>query len=153
MLSGALAACGASSHTPEAALHSYAQALREGKIDKAYGLMSAEFRGKHSKERFAEMVKNNEAEVEATSNRLSVEKGAVSSRAEVDFGTGEKLELLREGGSWKIATNPLNFYSQSTPRDTVRSFVRAYQFKRWDVMLRFVPSKYRENMTVEMVQK
>ncbi len=152
-LAGFFGACGGSSRTPEAALHSYAQALRDGKLDTAYRLMSAEFRGKHSKAQFKAMVKANAQEVEATSDRLAVEKGTISTTAELDFGTGETLMLRKERGAWKIVTNPLNFYSQATPRDTVRSFVRAYRFKRWDVMLRFVPSKYRENMTVEMVQK
>ncbi len=150
---GLLAGCGPASASPEAALHSYAQALREGKVGQAYGLMSAEFRAKHSREEFAAMIRNNKAEAEQTAERLSVEEGSVAIRAELKYGYDETLQLRKEAGSWKIATNPLMFYSQATPRDTVRSFVRAYTLKRWDVMLRFVPAKYRENMTVAMVEK
>lgn len=153
LLAGLLAACGPASHSPEAALHSYAQAIREGKVGQAYGLMSAEFRAKHSQEEFAAMLRDNAPEAEQTAERLSVEEGSVAIRAELSYGYDETLRMQKEGGSWKIVTNPLMFYSQATPRDTVRSFVRAYTHKRWDVMLRFVPSKYRENMTVEMIEK
>jgi hypothetical protein len=62
------------------------------------------------------------------------------------------MRLVKEEGEWRIASNPLAFYSQKTPRETVRSFVRAYTLKRWEVMLRFVPTSYRERMTVEMVK-
>ncbi len=150
---GVFVGCGPSSHSPEAALHSYAQALREGKVGQAYGLMSAEFRAKHSREDFAAMIRDNKLEAEQTAERLSVEEGSIAIRAELNYGYDEVLQMRKEGGLWKISTNPLMFYSQATPRDTVRSFVRAYTLKRWDIMLRFVPSKYRENMTVEMVKK
>ena len=43
----------------------------------------------------------------------------------------------------EIATNPLGFYDQSTPKAALRSFIRAYRLERWDIMLRFVPSSYR----------
>lgn len=152
-LSAATLACGPASHSPEAALHSYAQAIREGKVDQAYSLMSAEFRARHSREEFAKMLEDNEAEAEQTAQRLSVEEGMVAIRAELKYGFDETVEMRKEDGRWRIATNPLSFYSQATPRDTVRSFVRAYSLGRWDVMLRFVPKAYKERMTVEMVEK
>ncbi len=148
-----LLGCGAASHSPEAALHSYAQAIREGNVERAYSLMSADFRAQHSRKDFAKMLAENEAETEQTAQRLAVEEGVVAIRAELKYGYDETVELRKEAGGWKIATNPLAFYSQATPRDTVRSFVRAYSLKRWDVMLRFAPQEYRERMTVEMVEK
>ncbi len=63
------------------------------------------------------------------------------------------MKLRQEKGKWRIVSNPLAFYSQDSPRDAVRSFVRAYTLKRWDVMLRFVPAPYRERMTVAMVKE
>ena len=134
-------------------MHSYAQALREGKVDQAYGLMSAEFRAQHSRDAFAAMLRDNREETEQTAQRLSVEEGAVAIRAELHYGYDETVQLRKEGGEWRIASNPLSFYSQETPRDTVRSFVRAYTLKRWDVMLRFVPKAYQERMTVEMIKE
>jgi len=43
----------------------------------------------------------------------------------------------------------LDFYSQSTPRDALRSFVRAIERNRYDVILQFVPSEYRERMSAD----
>ena len=153
VLASLLLACGAASHSPEAALHSYAQALRVGDVDRAYQLMSAEFRAQHSRDDFAQMLKNNQDEVEQTALRLSVEEGSLAIRAELRYGYDESVRLRKESGEWRLVDNPLAFYSQATPRDAVRSFLRAYSLKRWDVMLRFVPKAYRERMTVEMVQK
>jgi len=99
------------------------------------------------------MLKDNHAEIDQTADRLAVEEGTVAVQAEFPYGYGEKVLLRKEGGHWRLASNPLSFYSQLTPRDTVRSFVRAYTLKRWDIMLRFVPEDYRKRMTVEMVQK
>ena len=98
-------------------MHSYAQALREGKVGQAYGLMSAEFRAKHSREDFAAMIRDNKLEAEQTAERLSVEEGSIAIRAELNYGYDEVLQMRKEGGLWKIST------------------------------------KYRENMTVEMVKK
>ena len=35
----------------------------------------------------------------------------------------------------------------------LRSFVRAFRAKRWDVMLQYVPADYRKEMTVETVRE
>ncbi len=99
------------------------------------------------------MLKEREQEVEQTADRLSVEKGAVTIGAELHYGDGEVVKLRQEQGKWRIVSNPLAFYSQDSPREAVRSFVRAYTLRRWDVMLRFVPAPYRERMTVEMVKE
>jgi hypothetical protein len=56
------------------------------------------------------------------------------------------MRLVQEDGRWKISTNPLGFYDQSSPKAALRSFIRAYRLERWDVMLRFVPNAYREKM-------
>src|SRR5690606_30632553 len=73
--------------------------------------------------------------------------------AEFRYGLGDTMRLVQEDGEWRIASNPIDFYSQATPRDALRSFVRAYELERWDVMLRFVPSKYRERMTVDKMRE
>jgi hypothetical protein len=44
-------------------------------------------------------------------------------------------------------------YDQSTPRAALRSFLRAVEAERYDVVLRFVPNRYRETMTVAKVRE
>ncbi len=56
------------------------------------------------------------------------------------------MRLVQEGGRWRIASNPLGFYDQSTPKSALRSFIRAYRLGRWDIMLRFVPTQYAQKM-------
>lgn len=146
-------ACGGAPQSPKSALHEYAEALRDENVSRAYSLMSAEFRGRHSEEEFARMLKDNREEARQTADRLALESSEMEVSAEFEYGLAEKMRLVQEGGSWRIASNPLAFYSQKTPQDAVRSFVRAYRLKRWEIMLRFVPKAYRERMTVEMVQK
>ncbi|MBL4634177.1 MAG: hypothetical protein JKY56_09905 [Kofleriaceae bacterium] len=146
-------ACGASAHTPNDALHEYAEALRVGDSGKAYSLMSAEFQSRYSRENFETMLSDNRAESEQTAHRLATQSSELVVSAEFEFGMDQPIRLVKQSGKWRIAGNPLDHYSQETPRDTVRSFVRAYKHKRWNIMLRFVPTKYRERMTVAMVQK
>jgi hypothetical protein len=108
--------------------------------------MSSGFRGKVSREDYVRMMRDNAREVDETAERLRGKKGNLEVSAEFEYGLGDKMLLVQEGGRWKIAANPLAFYDQSTPRNALRSFLRAYQLERWDMMLRFVPNAYREKM-------
>ena len=144
--------CGGAGRSPQAAVQEYAEALRGEQTREAYNLMSSDFRRRHTYKDFALMLKDNRKEAEQTAERLTLENSQVVISAEFDYGLDEHMRLVQEGGNWRIATNPLLFYSQKTPRDTVRSFVRAYTLKKWDVMLRLVPDAYKSRMTVEIVR-
>ncbi|MDW8251640.1 MAG: hypothetical protein RMJ98_20285 [Myxococcales bacterium] len=52
---------------------------------------------------------------------------------------GDELVLVYEHGRWRIDGEAIDFYGQSTPRQAVRSFLRAFERKRFDVLMRFVP--------------
>jgi hypothetical protein len=39
-----------------------------------------------------------------------------------------------------------------TPGETLRAFVLAYQHRRWDAMLGFVPEQYRDRLTVDQMR-
>ena len=148
-----LAACGARQQDPLDTVHAYSQALRSGDFDKAYGMMSEEYRAKHSKDDFVRMMKESGQEVAETAQMLSTQTREVQISAQFTFGLGDEMRFVQEDGEWRLASNPLGFYSQATPREALRSFLRAYSLKRWDVMLRFVPTKYRERMTVEKMKQ
>ncbi|MGH7752333.1 MAG: hypothetical protein ACREN5_05925, partial [Gemmatimonadales bacterium] len=62
-------------------------------------------------------------------------------------------DLVFEGGRWKLGHDPLDFYGQATPRDALRSFVRAVQRRRWDVVLRFVPQAWVGGTTAESLRR
>jgi hypothetical protein len=146
LLAAVLAAGCGGGKGPSQTLDRYGRALKNRDFGTAYDLMSSSFRGKVSREDYVRMMRDNVREVDETADRLRGKKGSLEVSAEFAYGLGDKMLLVQEGGRWRIATNPLGFYDQSTPRNTLRSFLRAYQLERWDVMLRFVPNAYREKM-------
>ena len=108
--------------------------------------MSSSFRNKVSREDYVRMMRDNPREVDETADRLRGRHGSIEVSAEFEYGLGDQMRLVQEDGHWTIATNPLSFYDQSSPKAALRSFLRAYRLERWDVMLRFVPNAYREKM-------
>ena len=108
--------------------------------------MSSSFRGKVSRDDYVRMMRDNPREVDETADRLRGKKGSLEVSAEFEYGLGDRMLLVQEDNEWRIAANPLGFYDQSTPRNALRGFLRAYNLERWDVMLRFVPNVYREKM-------
>lgn len=139
------AACGGA-RGPSQTVDHYGRALASKDFAKAYELMSSSFRGRVSREDYIRMMRENPREVAETADRLRGNKGSLEVSAEFEYGLGDRMLLVQEGGRWRIATNPLAFYDQTTPRNALRSFLRAYRLERWDVMLRFVPNAYREKM-------
>ncbi len=142
-----LGACGGG-NGPTGTLDRYGRALKNRDFGGAYDLMSSTFRGKVSREDYVRTMRDNAREVDETASRLRGKKGNLEVSAEFAYGLGDKMLLVQEGGRWRIATNPLGFYDQSTPRNALRSFLRAYRLERYDLMLKFVPNAYKEKMDV-----
>lgn len=147
------AGCGGKARGPEEALDQYRTALASKDYGAAYEMMSSDFRERHSRDEFVRMMKDNPKEVAETVDQLGRARASVVIHAELRYGSGERMRLLREGGGWHVATNPIQFYSQATARDALRSFLRAYRLKRWDIMLRFVPNQYRERMDADTLRR
>ena len=148
----ALAACGGGGAGPGGTLDRYSRSLKDHDFGSAYELMSSSYRAKVSKEEFVRLMRDNPREVGETADRLSGRRGRVEVSAEFEYGLGDSMNLVQEGGRWRVANNPLGFYDQSTPRAALRSFLRAYRLERWDMMLKFVPNKYRQKMDVAKVK-
>lgn len=140
-------ACGPSSG-PGQTLDTYGRSLKNHDFGQSYDLMSSSFRGKVSREDYVRMMRDNPREVDETADRLRGKHGSLEVSAEFEYGLGDQMRLVQEDGHWRIATNPLAFYDQTTPKAALRSFIRAYRLERWDIMLRFVPNQYREKMDV-----
>ncbi|HJZ86444.1 MAG TPA: hypothetical protein VKN99_14785 [Polyangia bacterium] len=148
------AAC-ASSPTPgpRDALGSYAEAVRGGDYDRAYALMSAEYRRRTGRDEFVKFLKDNSSDVQSAAERLRAGARDVELRAHVEYGQGERLGLVYEAGAWRLTEDPLDLFGQRTPREALRSFVRAVERKRYDVVLRFVPKRWREMTTTEKLRE
>ena len=66
---------------------------------------------------------------------------------------GAKLLLVYEGDGWRVDGSALDLYSQESPEAALASFVRAFNNKRYDVLLRFVPESKREGLSAEQLQR
>jgi hypothetical protein len=137
---------------PSRTLDKYGTALKNHDFAQAYDLMSSSFRSKVSREDYVRMMRDNPREVDETAERLRGKHGSLEVTAEFEYGLGDQMRMVQEGGAWRIASNPLDFYDQSTPKAALRSFIRAFRLERWDVMLRFVPNQYREKMDAAKVK-
>lgn len=145
LLGGAAACGGARTADPETALKAYAKALREGRADDAYRLLSDEARRGISLEAFRRMVKESPDDVREVARSLERPSAPAVVTARVSA-QGQELELVLEDGAWKVEASAVDFYAQDTPRRAVQGFVRALERRRWDVLLRFVPDGHKDGL-------
>lgn len=142
------AGCGAGSvqQGPSDALRAYARALDDGRPDDAYKLLSSEAKRSISPEAFRRMVQDNAAEMKEIAHLLSRPSSDPVITATVTSPKGETLVFLLEGGRWKLDAGAINLYGQNTPRRALEAFLRAFDRKRYGVMLRFVPEGHLEGL-------
>lgn len=125
--------------TPRDALRTYAQAVNEERYDDAYELLSAETRGRLSRQAFMERLRDHPDEVTSLLREVVDQGEASQIRATITGVDGETLELIFEGGAWKLEASALELYPQTEVGEALTSFVRAYDRNRYDILLRFVP--------------
>ena len=126
---GAASGCGRPKG-PSQTLDKYGRALKNHDFAEAYDLMSSGFRSKVSREDYVRMMRDNPREVDETAERLRGKHGSLEVSAEFEYGLGDQTRLVQEGGRWRIASNSLGFYDQSTPKGALRSFIRAFRLER-----------------------
>lgn len=139
--------------TPESALEAFSRALRDRDYESAHRLLAAEYRSEVSVEELRDRLERNPDERKELAALLARPSGESEVTAEVQYGDGEVLRLRFEGGRWRLVGNVFDFYDQSTPRAALRSFVRAIERRRYDVVLRFVPDADRDGMTEERLRE
>jgi hypothetical protein len=142
-----------SSNRPEDVLRAYAEAVSARDFDRAYGLMSDAFRKRYDRKEFVRLLKESPEEIESSIKQLRQKASTVQVEARVEYGESESLKLVVEDGTWKIASDPLDFYGQRTPAEALRSFVRALERRRYEIVLRFVPSRWAHAMTVDKLRQ
>ena len=147
------AACPHQATTPRTTLKAYIVALESGDFARAYSLMSKAFRKEYDRDEFIAHHKRNPGEVKKNLGELKHGPAQIVVKAQYQYGEGNKLSLIREGGAWKLSLDPVTFYSQRTPRDALRSFVRAMERRRYRILLRFVPNQWRKVMGLQDIQR
>lgn len=148
VLVATVAACGASREpaTPHDALLAYAHALEQGRTRDAYALLSDSAQKSMPFEMFERMVKENPEDVRAVTTALLRPSGRAQVTATVTAPDGQTLLLRLEGGHWRVDRTAIDLYAQDTPEAALSTFVRAFENKRYDVLLRFVPDSKREGL-------
>ena len=146
-------AAGAASQGPRETLREYALALRERRVADAYALLSRDARARISFADFSRMVSENAREIEDISASLLAPAEAPKITATLTSPDGETLLLVYENDGWHVDGSAFDLYSQSTPRAALESFVRAFDNKRYDVLLRFVPEEKRQGLTAEQLKQ
>jgi hypothetical protein len=143
----------ASRRSPEQAVTAFARALREGRFEDAYPMMSRSYRQRVTLAEFRRHLQENPSEARETAEALGAIEGPIREEAVVEYGDGEEMHLVREDDGWRVSTDLVDFYDQQSPRAALRSFVRAMERGRYDVVLRLVPDADREGMTVERMRE
>jgi len=136
---------------PSDTLRAYAHALDEGRADDAYKLLSSEAKHGISIDAFRRMVKENSAEMKDIAHALARPASDPLVTATVVSPKGEKLQLVYEDGRWKL-DGSINLYGQATPQQSVEAFLRAFERKRYDVMIRFVPDGHMEGLDADKLR-
>ncbi len=148
-------ACGApAAKGPRDVLDAYAQALRQGRTADAYAMLSDEAKKSIPFEAFERMLKENPEEVKEIAQALERPSGAPLVTATVTAPSGEALLLVYEDGHWRVDGSAIDLYGQATPQAALGSFVRAFENKRFDVLLRLVPDKEKaEGLDKKLLEK
>ena len=73
--------------------------------------------------------------------------------ATVTAPNGQSVLLVYEAGAWRVDGSAIDLYSQATPASAVLAFVRAFENRRYDVLLRFVPDSERSGLDAEQLRK
>ena len=143
-----LAGCGAASGSPEASLAELRSALERRDAAAAYALMSSSYRARVPFDAFRAHVEDEDERGEALALLAGVE-GPAEIEARLVLPDGQEVLLRSEGGAFRLESEIVDYYSQRTPRDALRSFVRAADHRRFDVLLRLLPRRDRAGLDAE----
>jgi hypothetical protein len=131
---------------PSDTLRAYSRALEEGRADDAYRLLSDEAKRTMSLDAFRRAVKESPDDAREIARALARPATDPTVTARVVTANGDELLLVYESGRWRIDASAVDLYAQATPRQAIMGFLRAFERKRYDVILRFVPDADREGV-------
>lgn len=144
-----LAACSSTTYVqqgPSDTLRAYARALQDGRVEEAYRLLSDEAKRSMSLEAFRRAVKENPEDVREIARAIARPATDPVVTATITVPNGEELLLVYEGGRWRIDAAAVDLYGQATPRQALLGFLRAFERRRYEVILRYVPDAEKEGL-------
>ncbi|MFZ5891324.1 MAG: hypothetical protein ACOY0T_09760 [Myxococcota bacterium] len=144
---------GGASAEPDRTLQAYSRALEAGRAQDAYDLLSSDAKKTIPFEAFQRMLKENPEEVKELARALRRPAQPPQVTASVTPPGGPTLLLVYEDGQWRIDASSIDLYSQATPERAIAGFVRAYENRRFDVLMRFVPDAQKKDLTPAALEK
>lgn len=161
-----LAGCAATrSPTPASTAQRYLELTAGERPEAAYALLDESFRRRCDRPCFARLTASQREDARRAIAELRAGSAPrVEQLVELTLPDGSGLRLGQApavgadpkgappGGAYFFSQNPLEFYPQSTPEETVRSFARALQAQRYQALLRFVPRALAEQLTAEQLR-
>ncbi len=115
-------------------------------------MLSADAKKSISFEAFRRMLQENPAEVQELAESLSRPGEVLAITAQVTTPDGDTLNLVYEDGAWHTDISAIDLYSQAAPLPALQAFVRAFEAKRYDVLMRFVPEAKREGLDAKKLK-
>ncbi len=143
--------CAAPPSSPRDTLSALASALRRGDAEAAYALMSSSYRERVSLEELARVMREQPEEIRATAEALE-HPLAIEEEARARLSSGDEIVLRGEDGAFRVTTDVLDAYANASPQEALRSFVRAIERERFDVVLRLLPAAERERWSAEALR-
>ncbi len=134
---------------PSDTLRAYSRAIEDHRIDDAYRYLSDDAKRSISLEAFRRAIEESPGDAVEVAQALARPSTDPVVTATVSVPTGEELHLIYEGGRWKIDAAAIDLYSQATPRQAIVGFIRAFERKRYDILLKYVPDAEREGLDDE----
>jgi hypothetical protein len=131
-------------------LAAYGAALDRGDLERAWGLLSPAERARVPLEAFRRQIAANPAEARELGRQLQRPR-PLEVRAEGALDDGSPLGLVGTSEGFRLEDPLSRFYDQTSPRGALRSFVRAVERARWDVVERLLPARARDGMTTEQI--
>lgn len=149
---GALAGCAHPAEGPGATVAAFGSAVTRGDLAAAYGLTSAAFQRRTPFEAFVAGFKAGGGEPEALGRRMVAEAPRIAPRVEVELSLGERVPIVLEDAGWRIDGPVYQAWGQGTPREALRTLVRALDERRYDIVLRLVPDRYRAGLSADQLR-
>ena len=71
----------------------------------------------------------------------------------MELAPGVALPMVWTADGWKFDADLSELFPDGSPRDALRSFLRALDLERWEIVAGFAPRRFREELTPDAVRR